>query len=370
LPGTGHSSPVVLGDRLWTTAGDEQSGQRTVVCLRTADGGTIWKKSFPAAAYKKHSFNAYAAMTPPVDKDHVYLAWTTPDSFVVTALDQQSGREVWRRDLGTWEGEHGSGASPVLVDDLLVVPNDQDGKSFVVALDRLTGQTRWQIDRRSQKAAYATPCLWQPAGGRPQLILTSQAHGFTALDPRDGSLLWELPIFKHRAVGSPTIAAGLIVAGCGEGGIGRQMMAVAPGDPAAKREPKVAYEFTAPLPYVPIPVAHGNLLFLWGDAGVVTCCDAPSGNVHWRERVGGKYFCSPVRVRDRIYCASRDGEMVVLAAAAEYKLLGRSPLGEGTHATPAVAGNSMYIRTLSHLIAIGGRQAAAAAPPSAAMSGS
>jgi outer membrane protein assembly factor BamB len=97
------------------------------------------------------------------------------------------------------------------------------------------------------------------------------------------------------------------------------------------------------------------LAFLWGDGGIVTCIDAPTGKIHWRERIGGIFYGSPIRVGDRIYCISLDGDVVVIAASPEYKLLARNPLGEASQATPAIADGKMYLRTLSHLISIGGK---------------
>jgi outer membrane protein assembly factor BamB len=97
------------------------------------------------------------------------------------------------------------------------------------------------------------------------------------------------------------------------------------------------------------------LVFLWGDKGIVTCIDAASGKVYWRERVGGNYYGSPVRVGDVVYCLSAEGEAVALAAKSEFQLLGRSPLGEPSRATPAVAGGRMFLRTESHLVAVGGK---------------
>jgi outer membrane protein assembly factor BamB len=353
LPGVGHSSPVVAGDRLYVTAGDEDSGGRSVVCLNAADGSQVWKRTFPGETYRKHAFNSYAAMTPPLDDERLYLTWTTPEAYMVVALRRADGQEVWRRDLGPWVGEHGSGASPILFDGKLIVPNDQDVDSFCIALDPATGETRWKLDRRSEKAAYSTPIIYRPKEAAAQLILTSWAHGISGHDPQTGKSLWELPLFSKRAVGSPTVAAGLVVAGCGEGGGGKRLVAVAPGVPEKGVEARLAYDFQGSLPYVPVPVAHGDLLFLWSDSGVVTCCDAPTGNVHWRERVGGKYFASPIRIQDRLYCPSREGDMVVLAASQQYRLLGTSPLGEGTQATPAVAGGRLYVRTDRHVLAIG-----------------
>jgi outer membrane protein assembly factor BamB len=240
-------------------------------------------------------------------------------------------------------------------EDLVIVPNDQDGPSTVVALDTVTGKTRWQADRRSEKAAFSTPCIFQPEGGKPQLILSSWAHGISSLDPQTGKTYWELPVFQFRAVGSPTVAAGLIFASAGVGGVGRQMVAIRPGDPDSAAEAKVVYRPNNPFPYVPVPVAKGNLVFLWQDKGIVTCLDGPTGKVHWRERVGGDYFSSPVRVADRLYCPTRNGEMVVLAASDHFQQLARFSLGDKAHSTPAVAGDTMYIRTFSQLAAIGGK---------------
>jgi outer membrane protein assembly factor BamB len=101
------------------------------------------------------------------------------------------------------------------------------------------------------------------------------------------------------------------------------------------------------------PVAKGNLLFLWTDSGIVSCLDAPSGKTLWQHRVGGKFFGSPVRVRDRLYCMSREGQVVVLAAGDKYELLGQMDLGELSESTPAVADGVMYLRTESQLMAIG-----------------
>lgn len=353
LPGTGHSSPVVWGDRVFVTSAIEQDATRIIRCLRTSDGGLIWKRQFASTTYKKNQFNSYAAATPAVDQDHVYLSWTTPDEYILLALDQAKGRVVWRRDLGPFVARHGSGASPILFDQMVIVPNDQQGNSSTIALDRMTGATRWQIPRRSDRTAYATPCIYRPDGGPPQLVLASSAHGVSALDPYTGRTIWELDVFEDRVVGSPVIAAGLVFAYAGEAGSGKRFVAIRPGDPAAGIEAEVAYEVKGSLPYVCIPVAYADLLFLWYDQGVVTCLDAPTGKIHWRNRVGGKYFGSPVRVADRIYCICRSGEMVVLAAAAEYKLLARISLEERSHSTPAIADGVMYLRTVSHLMAIG-----------------
>lgn len=350
LPGVGDSSPIVVGERLFVTSATEDPPALTLYCLRTTDGGILWKHAVAFKPYSKHKLNGYASSTPTADDRAVYWLWAAPENLTAAAFDQADGRPLWRRDLGPFASQHGFGASPVLCDDLLLVPNDQDGASSLIALDRATGKTRWIAPRRTEKTAFSTPLVLP--GERPQVVTSSWAHGVSGLDPKTGKTLWELPVFQNRTVGSPSPAGGLIFASAGEGGVGKQMVAVRPGDPAQGIEAKVAYTITGPLPYVCTPVARGNLVFLWHDKGIVSCLDAPTGKVHWRERIGGDYFASPIRIADRLYCPSRTGEMVVLAASEKYELLARFPLGEATNSTPAVADGKLYLRTVGHVMAV------------------
>ncbi|OHB71104.1 MAG: hypothetical protein A2V70_03995, partial [Planctomycetes bacterium RBG_13_63_9] len=311
LPGIGYSSPVLWGRRVFVTSADEENATRIVCCLDVGDGKLLWKRSFESSTHPKHPFNSYAAATPTVDADRVYVAWTTPQEYTLLALDQGDGRVVWRRDLGPYVARHGSGASPILFEDTVIVANEQSEKSSAIAVDRTTGETRWKTGLPVTRGGYATPCIYQPDQGAAELILAGSAYGPISLDPRTGKKNWELKLLADRVVGSPVLASGRIILGGGEGGRGTQMVAVKPGDPGKGIDPEVAYEIKGSLPYVCTPVTHGDLLFLWFDLGVVTCLDAPTGKVHWRQRVGGNYFGSPVRVGNRIYCISRKGEMVV-----------------------------------------------------------
>ncbi|MGD9648891.1 MAG: PQQ-binding-like beta-propeller repeat protein, partial [Pirellulales bacterium] len=106
-------------------------------------------------------------------------------------------------------------------------------------------------------------------------------------------------------------------------------------------------------PYVPTPIAKDSLVFLWSDQGVATCIVAATGEVVWQNRVGGKFYGSPICIEDRLYCISTDGEVVVLSAGPEYVELARNNLGEGSHSTPAVADGVLYLRTFSHLFSLG-----------------
>jgi outer membrane protein assembly factor BamB len=353
LPGTGSSSPVVWEDCAYVTSSDEADGGRFVFCFNVADGQEKWKRTFTGRVYPKNALNSFASATPALDRDHIFLVWSDPEEYTITALDRRTGKDVWRRNLGPFKSQHGSGASPIVFQDMLIVPDDQDGESSVIALDCATGKTRWKAPRRSTITAYSTPILYSPPDGGPQLILTSNAHGISSLDPLTGKLNWELPVMKTRAVGSPIVAGGLIFAACGEGGIGRQMLAVQPPDNARKLSAKVAYPIDGKLPYVVTPIALGNLVFLWTDQGLVACLDAATGKRLWQQQVKGKYYGSPIRVGERLYAISREGLVVVLAAADKFKLLGTTNLGEPSQSTPAICGGVLFLRTDSQLMAVG-----------------
>lgn len=354
LPGVGHSSPVLWGERIFVTSGDEQSGKRIVVCLNAKDGSRLWTRELEGERHGKHKDNSFASASPAVDERRLYLSWATPKEYVVQALDHD-GKDVWRVDLGPYKSGHGFGSSPIVHEDLVIIANDQDGQSTVAALDRATGKDRWKTARKS-KASYATPCVFEPKGKPAELILTSWEHGITSIDPKTGKVNWESDIFSkghvETPIGSPIVAGDLVLGTCGWLGVKKEVVAVRPaqrGDD--KREPIYRLDRAAPLCLTPL--AKDDLLFLWSDEGIVSCANSTTGEVYWRERVPGTYYGSPVWAGKHLYCMSRDGDVLVLAAAKEFKQVARNPLGEGSHSTPAIAGGRMYLRTFSQLICVG-----------------
>jgi outer membrane protein assembly factor BamB len=353
LPGVGHSSPVVWGERVFVTSGDEETGTRTILCLRASDGERLWLREFPAVRHGKHQDNSFASATPAVDERHVYVCWGSPKEYLVVALDH-NGKEAWRTDLGGFRSGHGFGPSPIVHDDILVVPNDQDAQSSLFGLDWATGKVRWKVPRKS-KSSYATPCAFQPRGRSAELIFTSYEHGISSIDPKTGRVNWELDVFDKRHVetpiSSPIVAGDLVLGTCGWLGVRQEVVAIRPSAEAARE----IYRIDRSAPLCTTPLVHGGLLFLWSDSGMVTCADVRTGEVHWRERVRGSYYSSPVCVENRLYSVSRDGEVVVLAAAKRFELLARHSLGEGSHSTPAIAAGHIYFRTFSHLISLGER---------------
>ena len=373
LPGDGSSSPVVWKEKLFVTCNDRTKSIRSVVCVNATDGKILWRRDFPYVSYRMHRDNDFASSTPTVDGDGVVVVWSMPKQLLMLALDLE-GKELWRRDLGPYVGIHGSASSPIIADGLVVLANDQmdpkvmkrflpkdasmvPEKSFLIAVDRMTGKTRWKIDRRTVLAGYSTPCVRQTGGGAPEVVFSGTAHGMTGVDLATGKINWEIKgILNSRVVSSPQLYQDLVFGSYGSGLSAQRLVAVRAPRKGGVKEPKVAYNVSQSPPLVPSCLIKDDLLFLWTDSGIVSCLDAATGARHWRERVGGNYYCSPVWIDGRLYCTSKEGDVVVLAADKTFKLLAKNPLGEECFAIPAVAHGVMYQRTQTKLFSLGGEK--------------
>jgi outer membrane protein assembly factor BamB len=355
LPGVGHSSPVVWGERIFVTSGDDKTGTRIALCLRTGDGKLVWKRELAGPRHGRHADNSFASASPAADVRQVYFCWASPQDYLIVALDHD-GKEAWRVDLGPFKSGHGFGASPIVHEDQLIVADEQDGKSFLVALDTTTSNCRWKIPRRS-KAGFATPCVFRPVGRAAELIFTSWEHGITAIDPRSGKTCWEAEVFSRghleTPIASPIVSKDLVLGTCGWLGVKYETVAVRPYPAAGKGPPPTLYRMERTPPLVPTPLVKDDMLFLWNDRGIVTCVNVSTGEKYWSERVPGSYYASPVCAGRGLYGVSREGDVIVLAAAKRFQLLARNPLGEASHSTPAIAGNRMFVRTFSYLLCVG-----------------
>ncbi|MBM4031049.1 MAG: hypothetical protein FJ291_04605 [Planctomycetes bacterium] len=368
LPGEGHSSPVVVGERIYLTCADPETATRTVVCLHASDGRTLWRRDFPSKKYRHNSANSFAAASPAADADGVVVAWTAPEEVTLLALDRE-GKDLWRRNLGPFTALHGSGSSPVIVGGLAILANEQGDfqttsrppdkqpKSSIVAVGRKTGETRWQIDRKTTWCVYATPCVRQDEEGRTELTFVSTSHGFTAVEPASGKVIWEMGDLLKECVSSPVVADGLVIAGDSYFMKGGHFVAVRPPSKKQDTKPAIAWEIPKPVPRVSTPIVFNGRLYLWSEEGTVACHNVATGQQVWKERIqGGVFHGSPVCVNGRLYCISRNGDVIVLAASDKFDLLARVPLGEPSSATPAIANGVMYLRTRTQLFSLGGKK--------------
>lgn len=358
LPGEGNSSPVVWNDRLFITAADDEKLERSLLCYSTKDGKLLWSRSVPFVKEKKHKLNSFATNTPTVDAGRVYTLWQGREGSQLLAYDHD-GQPLWSFDVGPYKVGHGGGISPVVVDGVVALNLNHEGDSCMLGVDAATGKQKWRVPRDVIRASYSTPCVYTDAAGRNSLVFTCWKHGFTAVDPQSGKIFWELPDAFDRAdaedkrsIGSPFVAAGLIYGNCGFVGGKKFMTAVKPSSAGVDAAPETVFRLDRNVNHMPSGIVYNGLLFLWNDAGIVVCAKADTGKTVWTERIGGNFSCSPVCIDGKLYCISEEGEVVVIAAAEKFEELGRTMLDEGTAATPAVAGDTLYLRTYSKLYAL------------------
>lgn len=359
LPGKGVSSPVVWGDKLFLTAEDETKLLRHLLCYSTKDGKLIWSQGVPFSKEKKHARNSYASNTPTVDAQRVYTLWQSRESSQLKAYDH-AGKELWTAELGPYKSGHGGGLSPIVVDDLVVLNNVQEGDSFLVGVDAETGNQRWRIPRQSVKATYSTPCVFSDAAGNKQIIFTSWKHGITCVDPTSGKIVWEQNVFEpkgeeKRSIGSPVTIDGVVYGTCGFVGGKKLLVALRPTAPAGSPVEEL-FRVERGANHMPTALVYQGRVYCWTDAGIVLCLDALTGKTIWQQRLGGNFSGSPICVAGKLYCLSEDGEMIVLATGDEFQELARVPVDGGTSSTPAVSDGVMYFRTDAKLYSLGGKK--------------
>ncbi|MGH7959236.1 MAG: PQQ-binding-like beta-propeller repeat protein, partial [Opitutaceae bacterium] len=352
VPGQSHAQPVIWGDKLFVTTAIDAEKERALLCYNKNDGKERWRKSYPMPPHRPGNRNASSANgSPVVDGGRVIATFVSRENFWVRSFDHE-GNEQWSRDLGTFRSQHGHGASPMIYENMVIVTNDQDGESFVIALDLKTGNPVWKSARRSspQSTAYGTPCVNPRPGSTPELLFSSQSHGISSLDPKTGALNWEAPVYRIRVVASPVVAGDVVIGSCGQGGgAGNYMAAVKLGGTGDVSKTHLAYTLRKGSPYVPTPLYHEGRLYLISDGGIASALEPSTGREIWSDRLGAEFLGSPVLIEGRIFCATTKGEMIVLATGEAFQLLARNPIGEGTHSTPCVDRGRIYVKTFSHL---------------------
>lgn len=362
LPGTGHSSPVVWGNKLFLTLTAKGRKEHQVVCFDASSGKVLWEWGEDYEEHHKHNFNDFASSTPAVDEQAVYVTWTTGTETHVFALDHE-GTKLWENSWPGFTSDHGSAASPILSEGVLIVHTDSkdERKSHIFGINPADGSELWRRERLTPQedekhiTQYSTP-LVSVVDGRTSVVFLSTNHGWMGLDPKNGEVIWSHnEDYTFRSVGSYAESGGLLFASMGSGGAGKDSTALRWDGAAAKPEVLYSLGIKDGLSYVPSPIIHEGLLYLWGDGGIVTCRDAETGEEIYQARAGnGQFFSSPVLVDGKIYGASRDGLMVVIETGREFKKLAQNKLSSGVNATPAIANGRMYIRTDTHLMSLKG----------------
>jgi outer membrane protein assembly factor BamB len=342
VEGTGWSSPVVAGGRVWLTSARE-SGREVSMRALAFDAET-GKRLVDTEVFRTdtttpvHQKNSRASPTPIVSGDRVYVHFG-PDG---TAALDTTGRVLWRRTL-PYEPQHGNGGSPALYRDLLIINCDGNGPdSYVVALDTNTGRPRWRRDRPAPAAqAYTTPLIVRV--GTRDLAISVGAFRTIAYDPATGDEVWRVRYADGFSnVPRPVFAHGLVVINTGFNA--PSFIAVRADGHGDVTKTHVAWTVSRGVPFISSPIVVGTQLYYVSDTGVLSSLEARSGTMLWQARLGGNYAASPVAADGRIYFQSEEGVTTVIAPGPAFDRLAVNSLDEPTLASIAVSGGALYIR--------------------------
>jgi outer membrane protein assembly factor BamB len=349
IPGKGHSSPIVWGDRIFLTTCLEAEEKRLLLCLDRRDGSLRWQQEVLTAKLEpKHSLNSYASSTPATDGRHVWVSFLDNPEMVVACYDVDGGL-VWKRSPGTFQSRHGFCSPPILYKDMVILNGDQDGDGYLVALDQATGTERWRTPRPNHTRSYCPPVIVQ-AAGRTQLVL-SGSKCTAAYDPDTGRELWIIDGPTEQFVASLVYADGVLFL---TGGFPEyHLLGIRPDGTGNVTHSHVLWHHRQGAAYVPSPIAHGNLFFVVSDGGVASCFEAKTGKRLWMEHLGRHHSASPVSAGDCLYFTADDGLTFVVRAAGKFELIARNPLHEECYASPAISHGHIFFRGLHHLYCIG-----------------
>jgi outer membrane protein assembly factor BamB len=403
----GHSSPVIWKGMLFLTGFEQE--QLVVLGMNAADGGTRWRREFSPGRIEQGSRLSHPATATPVTDGERLICYFAP--FGLVALDLE-GRELWRHPLPTPQTQHGASSSPVVASDIVLQLCDQDLDSYLLALDKRTGEVRWKIDRPGFRRGFSTPLPWPRED--PAVAIVA---GTLRLVAYDGSERWSVRGLPNEMVASPvgdserifvagwTYGSGVrsmptwesVIKGDANGdglltreeappGPARQhfayidanadglvteqeyvtiarifdssrniALAVRPGDATGDiTESRVLWTQGRGLPYVPTPLLFEDRLYLVKNGGMVSCLNPTTGEfLYQEERLGamGDYYSSPVGANGKVLAISQTGTAVVFRAGDVLEILAKNALGEEVLATPAISGKTLYVRSMSRLFA-------------------
>lgn len=359
IAGKSSGSPVVWGDRVFAVTakpaanGAANSLDFQVLCFDRETGKSRWTRTAITAVPHEptHSTNTFASASPCTDGKRVYASFGTRGLYCYD-LD---GTLIWgRNDFPPMQMRNGfgEGSSPVLAGEMLILPWDHEGQSFLYALDKTTGQTIWQV-ARDEPSCWATPLVIDTDSG-PQIIMNGQNRA-RAYDLETGAELWSCGGQTQRPVACPVTDGRLVFVGSGFRGA-----FLGAFDPSGRGNlegtPFVKWSVDRDTPdMASLLFSQGRLYYFKEKTGILTCVDAASGRPFYqRERVPGlrTLYASPIAAGGYVFITDRSGNITVIRDAATFEVVAENAMGETVDATPAAVDNQLFIRGENHLFCI------------------
>jgi outer membrane protein assembly factor BamB len=381
LPGQGSSSPIIWGNKIFflaaiktdkkgtaaETTSDVQPkrpfhGGKTptniykfiLVCLDRNTGAVLWqntvRQELPHEGH--HPTHGFASYSPLTDGKHVWLSFGSRGVHCY-GID---GNHKWSRDLGTMRTKlaFGEGSSPALAGDALIVVMDNEGDSFIYALNKKPGQTLWK-QKRDEETSWATPLVVE-VNGKMQVI-TNATKFIRSYDAKTGKLLWQCGGQTANVIPSPV--AGFKMVFCTSGFRGNALQAIELGRTGdLTGSDAVKWQINEATPYVPSPLLYGDKIYVCsGNKAIISCYQARTGKpafVKQRLEAIKEIYASPVGVADRVYFVGRKGNTQVIKHSQEFQILATNTLDDEFNSSPAIAGDELFLKGKTHLYCIAG----------------
>ena len=370
VPGEGHSSPIVWGDKVFLTSSLTEKNKRILLCIDRLSGQTVWQRDVVQSPPETiHRLNSRASGTPATDGRQVYVTFMraegnkviapnvgserliTPGKIIVAAYDLD-GNEKWKTNVGDFVSAHGFNTCPVLFEDSVILNGDHDGDAYLVALDRQSGRQRWRTRRENKTRSYVTPII-REIDGITQMILSGSLC-VASYDPRNGKRHWIVDGPTEQFVASMVYDGKYVFA---TGGYPeRHTLAIRPGGKGNVTDTHIAWRTTRGAAYVPSPIISGRYLLMVADSGIASCFEARTGKRHWMERLPGGHSPSPVSADGLVYFVSDRGVTTIIRPSETFAVIAKNELGEPVSASPAISQGQIFLRTHQHLYCIGSKK--------------
>ena len=338
VPGRGHASPTVVGNRIFLCTADDKELTQSILCYDRKTGKRLWAKlinkgAFPGRINRK---NTHASPSVASDGKKIYATFLNNDRLQAVALDF-NGKKVWEHDCGLFKPnqyKNGYASSPFLYGKLVIVAGDFDGKGYLTAVNQETGKEVWKTNRPA-RVNYASPVV-APVNGRHQLLI-SGCDMVAGYDPLTGKQIWKSSATTMATAGTMVWHKNLVFA---SGGYPDAETACVKADGSGEvvwRNNQKCYEQSL--------ISYKGYIYAMTDRGIVFCWNAMTGKEQWRKRLQGPISASPVVANDNLYITNERGTTwVIKTNPKQYQLVAKNQLGTDAFASIAICGSQIYMR--------------------------
>jgi len=347
LPGRGHASPIVWGQRVVTVTALTATQERVLLCVDRGTGRILWQETVVKGPLQKlHKENSYASSTPVTDGKQVYVVFRVGDKIWVAAHDLTTGKQIWKVCPGTHEGGWGFSTAPALFEGKVIIDGDGKKQSFLVALNDTDGSVAWHIDRPHKGISYSAPYIRELAG-RTQMVQCGD-RCVTGMNPATGQTLWTVDGPSEEFVATPVYSEKTGLVYISSSWPKQVLLAIQPNGQGDVTETHVVWSERKGAPYIPSLLTVGDFLLSVNKTGTAFCYDAANGKVFWQEKLG-RHHASPVLINGLAYFINDEGRIHVIRPSREFDSVATYTLGESCYASPAISDGQVFLRGFEHL---------------------